>query len=30
MDYYRKFGIVDVMLAFNTVQVGLKTELLYT
>jgi hypothetical protein len=27
MDYYRKFGIVDVMLAFNTVQVGLKTEL---
>ncbi|KAG7561903.1 hypothetical protein FFLO_02632 [Filobasidium floriforme] len=27
MDYYRKFGIVDVMLAYNTVQVGLKTEL---
>jgi hypothetical protein len=27
MDYYRKFGIVDVMLAFNTVQVGSKTEL---
>jgi hypothetical protein len=27
MDYYRKFGIVDVMLAFNTVQIGLKTEL---
>jgi hypothetical protein len=28
MDYYRKFGIVDVMLAFNTV--GLKPELYAT